>query len=365
MAGFDFSQLPEELNHLIMNRLSFIGDFVRFGATCKSWESVVVASRRKHKPIFPPALMLVNDDADAQDRRIFSCLSTKREITLNLPDICGRRCWGTPYGWLITFGLDLNLHLLNPFTGVRLSLPDNSTFPGVAQARIKLDPQTERLLCVQKLSLSSNPYLDQNKPCIVIAITDRKLSFAKPGAKAWTYIETPTTITIQDAIYFNGLIHAVTESGMLIVCDVNSPHMKGVQIETTPFPYQSKSFDKFYLLDMRGELHVVVRFLNNSRTTENFLVHKFHYESREWIVVTNLEDHALFVGNNTSFSISTKDYPDFKCNAIYFTDDQAQEPWSKCCDMFVYDIKKKTLEPFYTGTNVIAEYSRPIFVIPG
>lgn len=375
MADFDFSRLPEELIYLIMKRLLFIEDFVRFGATCKSFETVVAANRRTSKPIFPPALLLVNDEDDAQDLRTFSCLSTTRQITIKLPDIRGRRCWGTPYGWLITLGLDFNLHLLNPFTGIRLSLPHMSTFPFVDPFFMQTNPKEELQICMRRVALSSNPSQDQNYSCIVVAVTNprRQISFSKPGDKAWTHIESPGRI--EDVIYFNSHIHAISCSRMLIVCDINSSPPKGIQIGTTPFPYEHKSScDKFYLVNVCGELHVVVRFMrfvetpavsDNNYATENFLVHKFDFQKREWITVTNLENHALFVGNNMSFAISTLDYPDFKRNAIYFTDDQIQDLWNTFCDMSVYDFEKKTQESFYKGSNVISEYSRPAFVIPG
>lgn len=254
MADFDFSQLPEELIHLVMQRMSHIGDFVRFSTTCKTWESVVAAQ----KPGFPPSLMLTNDDTDAQNLCTFSCLSTKRETTIRLLEIRDRRCWGTPYGCLITLGLDFHFHLLNPFTGVRLSLPHLYSFPN--QYQKKYDPEYVRQCGPRRLVLSSNPFLNQNQSCIVIAIYSPscEIAFAKPGDGAWTGITTPYQF-YEDAIYFNGHIYAIDGHQNLIVCDISALHPEGTQIQTPP-PYNIKGKERVYLLELYGELHLVVRF---------------------------------------------------------------------------------------------------------
>lgn len=374
----DFSELPEELIDNVMKRLTCIEDFGRSAAVCKSWRSTAATLKTQKQPCFPPSLMLTNDDTDAQNLRTFFCLSRKREFTVKLRDIQGRRCWGSPFGWMVTFGLDKRFHLFNPFSGVRLNLPRQSTFEH--QYKRKMPPEYLRRCCPRKFFLSSNPSLCsttesiQNQSCMVIALCDPhgKLYYAKPGDKAWTAIETPRNWN-EDAIYFDGLVYALDQHGMLIVCDIHADHPKLTRIEASP-PHDPRRRDTFYLVEISGELHLVVRHRellvdgldrrNSHYITKYFHVHKFDFQAKRWIQVHSLGEYALFVGNNASFVILANDYLDLKGNAIYHTDDNRGQFHMDFSDMSIYDLEKKTLEPFYFGTNVLSRFCRPIFIIP-
>lgn len=360
MANFDFSQLPEDLIHLAMKHLTDIEDVVQFGAACRSWQSVVALSPRGQQPCFNPCLMLTNDDADPQNLRYFFSLSTKREFAIKLPAIHGRRCWGSPYGWMVTFGLDLNMHLLNPFSGVQLSLPHPSTFPN--EWIKKMEPELVRQRCPVRFCLSSNPSLT-NQSCMVIAIhaPQGKLSFAKPGDGAWTPIDTPIPFLL-DAIFFNHQVYAVNCAGTLIVCDIHIPTPKGTLFGSLPLPDSVRS-GEHYLFEMSGELHVAVRY-SKAWVTNKFEVYKFDFKTKSWSEVCSLGRNALFLGFNTTFVIPISEYPGFKGNAIFYTDDKHRLVYNSSCEMLVFDFEKKTFEPIYLGANMLSKYSQPIFIVP-
>lgn len=368
----NLSELPEELIDLFLKRLLCVQDLVRSGAVCKSWRSSVLQIRKKQKqPCFAPCLMLTDDETDMQNLRSFSCLSTKQEFTIQLPNIRDRRCWGSPFGWLVTFGLDLSIHLLNPFSGVRLSLPHQSTLEH--QYKRTVEPEFIRQNLARKFVLSSSPSLTLTG--IVIAICDPvgRLYFARPGDETWTSIETPRNWHV-DAIFFKGKIYTVNLIGILTVCDIDidAPHPKGSVIGSSPYPNYTKC--KVYLVEMCEELHLVVRKIKYTEdkfdpscdhyTTKSFCVYRFDFQTKSWIEVASLGDHALFVGSSTSFVISTLDFPEFKRNAIYHSDDHSEDFSKSYCDMSIYDFETKTFEPFYFGTIVLSKFCRPLFIIP-
>lgn len=369
----NFSELLDEHIELFMKRLSCIDDCVRASAACKSWQSGAAATRKN--PRFTPWLMQANDDddkdTDAQNCCKFSCLSRKRDFKSELPDIHNRKCWGTPFGWIVSLDFDLNFDLINPISGVQLALPPLSTFP--IEYPKDMGRGLLQMVCARRFSLSSNPS-NPNESCVVITVYNPgQLCFAKLGDKVWTPIETPR-FCYEDAIFFNGLVYAIdARRGFLTVCDINTPHPKGTLIESSP-PFDRDTYYNFYLIEFSGELHLVVRYLhfvsdkleprNGHYVTSYLSVYKFDFQKTSWTEVVDLGDHALFVGNFSSFAISTNDYPDFRSNAIYHTDDMTENVKTEFCDMGVYDLTKKISEPFYMGTNVPWVVFRPLFIIP-
>ncbi|KAF6146093.1 hypothetical protein GIB67_033452 [Kingdonia uniflora] len=83
------------------------GHLVFVYGVCRAWRSV---TSEKHyytgvSGYKVPWLMMA--EKEASDIRSFYSLSTKKFINISLPEVRGRRCWGSPNGWLITIGIDL------------------------------------------------------------------------------------------------------------------------------------------------------------------------------------------------------------------------------------------------------------------
>ncbi|XP_043716750.1 F-box protein At1g10110-like [Telopea speciosissima] len=121
----NWSKLCNDILGLIVDQFSAIEDVVHFGAVCRPWRSVL-AEKLHFSTIADPWLMLA--EKEDNDNRGFYSLSTQKVYNLNLPEARGRKCWSS-CGWLITLGLDLEIHLLNPFSREQIRLPPQPTLP--------------------------------------------------------------------------------------------------------------------------------------------------------------------------------------------------------------------------------------------
>ncbi|PIA26192.1 hypothetical protein AQUCO_09600032v1 [Aquilegia coerulea] len=372
----NWSELPEEIIDLVAKRLPpYPNEFARFSCVCKSWNSVV--KKQKSNIIrFAPWLMLARSKNDKQFKkgaiRSFYCHSTKRLFNYYLPQAKRTRCWGTPYGWLLTFGLDLKIHLLHPLSRVQISLPSQPTF----EHQHQFDAYCPEHLCQSyftKFALSSDPSIPESGQCpLVMAIYGeiRYLAVASPGDEVWTSVDCSRS-NYQDIIFFNGHFYAISCDGMLRIIEVNTRQPKATDFASPPDNVYICS--RFYLVELSGDLYMVERAFDTTddlptipchNETTYFVVYRFDFRSKAWTEVEDLGDHALFLGNNTSFAISTSDYPEFKENCIYFTDDHSDFYPHGFCDMGIYDIENNTIEPFNFDDHQLSTFSRPVFFMP-
>ncbi|XP_059668962.1 uncharacterized protein LOC132314064 [Cornus florida] len=97
-----------------------------------------------------------------------------------------------------------------------------------------------------------------------------------------------------------------------------------------------------HLVESSGDLLLVIRFFILESVSEEdqfedlydkpmfhrtlrLDVHKLNFDLNKWEPVACLNDRALFVGYNHSFSLSTRDYPELSENSIYFTEYSEEE----------------------------------------
>ncbi|KAF9589058.1 hypothetical protein IFM89_018320 [Coptis chinensis] len=366
----NWSEIPDDIIQLFVKKLSSLEDFISFSLVCNSWRSVATAESQSGLLIFSPWLMLTkrntnSDDGQGGSIRTIVSLSTRKLINIRLLETQGRRCWGSACGWLVTMGLDLNIHLLNPLSRIQISLPSLCAFPPDQQHAF-CKPEKLCQVFVEKFALGAKPPLP-NQTSVVMAIYGGygRLAFATPGDEAWTPVESSTFRTHEDIIFFNGHFYVVTSCGYLRVCEINMTIPRTTDI--APCPSNVKGSYKFYLMEISGILHLIVRNLhvNLHYFSVDFEVYKFDFCEKFWCDVLDLGDHALFVGNNNSFSISTSKYPEFKANCIYFTDDHGGFFHEHFYDMGVYNYNTGNMEePFYSSEDLLSKISRPIFFMP-
>ena len=98
----------------------------------------------------------------------------------------------------------------------------------------------------------------------------------------------------------------------------------------------------------------------------SFSVYKFNFDASSWEEVTDLEDHAVFVGDGNSWCCPTITIPS-RSNSIYFTDDNWD--WQMYpgdayggCDVGVFDMATGVIQPLPFGEDNPSSYSRPIWV---
>ncbi|PIA29893.1 hypothetical protein AQUCO_05800165v1 [Aquilegia coerulea] len=342
----NWSELPEELLLIIAEKLSLYQDFLRFGAVCHPWKSVTLNHKRHIQFLksFPWLLLTAGEE---EDQRYFFIPSENRVCRLNLPEAHGCHCWGSPYGWLVTLGFDQQFHLLNPLTRKRLPLPPLSTF--------------------------KNRNFTASKPGINRMFCD--LAFARPGDTTWTVVEQSFLQT--DIINFNGKIYTVQHGDELMVCDdPNGPHPTLIRFAALPDVVVGT--ERFYLVELGGELHLVVGTSDRTQTkvppnefhhyykTSYFDVFKLDLSTLKWDELETLGDYPLFVGSNTTFALNASDYPDL-CNpgCIYFTDD-CVETYGKLVDddMGIYNLESDTFELLYKGDDILSRFSPPVWITP-
>lgn len=104
---------------------------------------------------------------------------------------------------------------------------------------------------------------------------------------------------------------------------------------------------------------MIMRFVKQSgeedyftERTEMFKVYKLDSINSIWVQVKDIGDDILFVGLNTSFSISSRDFHGYKGSSIYYTDlwltafSIKREKWEKklCSDIGVFNLGDESFE---------------------
>ena len=96
----NWADLPHLILYEIICRLSFFDDIFIFGAVCKSWQSVVNSLEKPPLPPKCPWIMLAEEREQgnkvSQTRSFFN-LSDTKTYDFNLPELVGRKCFGTSF----------------------------------------------------------------------------------------------------------------------------------------------------------------------------------------------------------------------------------------------------------------------------
>ncbi|KAL5730499.1 hypothetical protein ACHQM5_003308 [Ranunculus cassubicifolius] len=381
----DWSLVPSEILELIIERLTCIEDYVRFGGVCQSWRSVVVNRRR---PAFLlealPWLLL----PQKEDKPLARSAPVKKIHRLHLPEVHDCDCWGSPYGWLVVKD-GKEMKCFNPLSKAFVALPLLSSIENY-----------DHSYSVRKVVLSSpssSPVsikVDQFVAMIIFSGA-RDLAFARPGDRVWTTIKTPVDSVSEDILQMNNDLYVVGTDGIVMHSDTANP-IKEAHHFASP-PYLHIDDHRFYLLEFLSELHMVVRFFrfkpicleyyhveharpfedhHDARTT-SFEVFKLDLVTKRWRKIYSLGDYAFFLGNNSSFSVRVSDRPGFKSNCIYFTDDYDHESMtydqgycsdqglkSRGLDMGIFSLRTRNMEPFYTSDEVVSFSSLPVWITP-
>ncbi|KAF8412286.1 hypothetical protein HHK36_000247 [Tetracentron sinense] len=357
----NWSELPNDLLGLIAQRVLIYEDFVAFGGVCESWRSVAVKQNFTPSPQLPWLMLPEQKNCDT---RTFFSLSKGMVHERRLPEVRGKRCWGSQ-GWLITFSIDLNISLLNPFTRLQIQLPPHRTFKYHFDIYEDVEeynytPAEIQELYIYKAIVSSSPSSTTDYVVMVIHGPKIQLAFARPGDEAWTTIEETRPTRYYDVIYYKEKFYAVNSHGVVVVCDVQGPNPTELRIIA-----KMPDFDtKIYLVESAGALLVVSRYVDINIVngvfiyqTTKFRVFKpdLSKSNGEWLQLKNLGDRALFLGQSTSMSIVASDFPKCKANCIYFTDDNEEpylcNPEGGGKDMGIFDLEDGSFKSHYTGED--------------
>lgn len=358
----DWSELHKDLLELILQRLRRAGDIIRFGAVCKPWRSVVVEARNQViKPLSPLLLLPCNDNSRGYELFDFS---KNKAYKIQVPEVDGTWFVNSSNEWLVTIKCTppYEIHLLNPFTRVQIQLPPATAFQDPPPA-ITATP-IEAFL--HKVVASSTP-LDPN--CIVMAIYSnwKKLAFCKLGDTEWKTLESEVNC-YKDIIYRKDNFYALGKLENIVLCDMG-PDPKIIEVVPPVIPCWY--YERKYLVESSsGDLLKILRSLDWEDTPEDessryktimFQVSKLDFSKGKWEVINSLGENSLFVGYNVSMLISVEEFPEFREDCIYFTDDYQEGYFENICgchDMGVFSLKTRQFEPMFPFSQI---WSSPLF----
>lgn len=344
-----WSELPVDLIQIIEDCLLLYVDKVRIHSICVGWNSHLPKIPKQKEKQFPLLLQALDHNKDAS-HALFNPI--KRELyLLDLPEAQGKLFKGSSHGWVVTIGekhcsKPTEMCLINPLTRAQIKLPSRNKFTDVRKYRADKVDQEYCIFFVEeggeefnfyshdiinfvytdKVVLSSAPSSDN---CLLVAIygPSRRLACCKLKDKRWRPLLRLRGTEIVDIIFHNGKLHALNQSGQVLVFEDNgiSPNSKVTEIA---LPVYVDTYLKYLVASSDGGLIMVARYFHfieiNTREsiprTYRLRAFKLNSINLSWVEVKNIGDDILFVGLNSSFSISSYHFPEYRRNHIYFSD---------------------------------------------
>ncbi|PIA58616.1 hypothetical protein AQUCO_00500510v1 [Aquilegia coerulea] len=357
------SRWSELLPDLLLLIASYINcaDYVRVRAVCLSWKSAL-----PRKPQFPWLLLpMFNNNTISESHCGFFDLLDEKVYKLELPEIVrmGKRCWGSPHGWLIIMHEKGTLFsLLNPLTRVRIRLP-LLVFPSYLLEKGHIIRSIDNIFDfdIVKAVLFANP--SEITDFIVMVIMKEGpcgLAFFRFGTESWIRIKDTEGIVFHDVVCFNGQFFAVDEHANVYICDLGaSPNI--CRVAGPPETVEDDESEHNYLVESARGFLLVHRYCEHIQDTSLYLsyyftVHKLDLSNLKWCELEDIGDQVLFLGTNGSFSLSARDHPGCEENSIYYTDDKrcknrspGESKSRNCCiigaDLGVFHLAGGNVEP--------------------
>ena len=324
--------------------------------------------------------------------------------------------------------LNDSVFLFNPITQRRIELPSIRTLP-IHDIIFCTLPLHDTSFCktIGAIVASSSPEAVAEDCGFMVSyysmeVGGYKLAFCCPsrGEKSWTCLQSPL-VDYNCIVYSrrHRMFVAVNTDLEMECWDLSNPlspkrtRIKNLKVDVEEYPcYDSLrteaeeeefleklvSHDRLFLVpyadhdssssSSSGQFFWVTKYTASSANQEagsfvddpdwtlpyktwTFDVHKFDLTDKVLRYMGNsLEDHAIFIGMNDSFSLSAKDFPEVRPNSIYFTDDYYLSPENKSWgghDVGIYHYKDKTFEDCYFPCdykNIRRIEPYPIWFIP-
>ncbi|KAJ3688048.1 hypothetical protein LUZ61_017212 [Rhynchospora tenuis] len=376
-----WSELPNDILELVIGTTDSPKGYLHFIGVCKTWRNFAHKIKSCDLPLLNPLpkkypLPMLLQPHGQKSEVYFYSIITGKVHKLYAPEMSNKWIPGSWRGWLAI--VDTNngnlMHLLNPITNSRLTLP----------------PLPEPIIGfsnVEKIVVVSPSKIDAQSNCIssVALITGSgTLHFCRIGDDRWKKIY-PSITPVADAIEFNGLLHAVDFCGTIFAIET-SPNTKVTPVAV----HVGRSLPgKHYLVESSGDLLLVSRFreevengqyvrmrtvgfkvyrLVESQTSYNMYTycaeeHEWQHPKvlvrKIWKEIESLHDQMLFVGRNCTLCLESKLYLGCPENCIYFADDSqsidACRAAGRMCtgphDNGVYHMNDKKIEYFMVGIS--------------
>jgi hypothetical protein len=346
VMGRKWRDLPLDLIYDIDAELTYI-EKVRVRATCVWWNSAL-PKMPNHKLPQLPWLLQTNVDKDGSKSHSLFNLRENKNYQLDLPHLEGKLFKGSSYGWLATISVNQDenipsspdICLLNPLTGAQIQLPPRSTFPDVIHYISDRIDEEYRVpfKCPEgfadynsnhvHLSLTFRIVTSSScaENCVVVAIYGEqfRLAWCMPGHKQWTpldlYLNSNLARSrIDDVLFSNNKLYVIDCHGRLFQVENIGPNPKVTEIITRWLPDEQRCYQKTIVECSDGRLMMVV--IRTCDLPGNFEASELDVPNKCWRLVNNIGNDMLFLGYNHSFSLSSDQFPGYRGNRIYFTDD--------------------------------------------
>ncbi|KAF3327379.1 F-box protein SKIP23-like protein [Carex littledalei] len=394
----NWSELPQDPLELITSYLS-LTDVNRFSAVCQPWR--FIAKMKRYAPVPQLPWVILTEDRETQKRKFFN-MSEQRHYYIDLPELRGGYCVGCSFGWLFIVSPNIELYLVNPFTGVRYCLPplpflnegfglDNS----LDGEFVDEEPYDEHsttwyLKLLQKLTISRAVLSHDPNKCedfftMIYVRGSCRMAFCRPKDNIWTIVPHSP---INDVICYKGNFYAVAAYNNLYEVHLGpDPEMRLIdpwvqECITGESRYLVDYFGKHLLLVCRNKVKCrdddtakeqdedgdsdgeFIRYRHGTRTTF-FAVFELDLEKEEWHRWNDLGGNALFVGTNRAIVGCASKFPGCKADCIYFTSDSTDFLASNKYgynDVGVYNLIEDRMEAFYE--DHIPNTSMPTWLLP-
>ncbi|XP_021758222.1 putative F-box protein At5g60060 isoform X1 [Chenopodium quinoa] len=280
-------------------------------------------------------------------------------------------CWGSSHGWILTHGIDDNMYLFNPLTKDRLDLPCRRTIPFLRDNSGEfLGAYFINRAVVLKVS---------GDTLVVVLIYDAYLraAIAKPGDTQWTpiisekraiYRRVMDVLYRRDNLGTDGLVF-VNECGNIALVnldDVQNKKPLALSWYRCYVPYI-----RFVFQNTDSELNFSdhTTYIVNYKTV-GFKVYKFHFDDKSWEELKDLQDVALFVGNNATMSVRATEMG-CQRNCVYFADNyssgsKATKDKLTGHDIGVFQMGENIIRPLKleNNTHLRSSYCCPMWFRP-
>ncbi|KAJ3689771.1 hypothetical protein LUZ61_018935 [Rhynchospora tenuis] len=248
----DWANLPQEIVHLISEKVKSIVDYVRFRAVCSSWRSASLAIPR-HLPPQLPWLLIAHVPQSKEDKgtRLFYDLWESKMHKFRFPEISQMNCYASYRGWVMFESCNgSQVLLLNPLTRTRIQLPSFTT----PVKHIPDDLDDLYWYMPEKVTFSADP-TDPNCRITVFLAGLWGGFYCLVGDPCWTWVTDFPEISapLVDITYYRGRFYLLYKGGMEIV-EANKPEEKIIcEFE----PELGVDFMPKFLLEGNSEVYVV------------------------------------------------------------------------------------------------------------
>ncbi|XP_006646039.2 uncharacterized protein LOC102714797, partial [Oryza brachyantha] len=342
----DWGDLPDTILLGITACLPCRADRVRMACVNRQWRNAVREEPRPppllpQVPPLPPQLpWLIFPNTEAPS--FYSWIGNMCHSLPLPPDVrVARFCGSSDGGWFV-LALDASHRyaLYNLNSGQRVNLP-----PGIGFRSGREFPLVARFAT---LSASPSPRVYM-LAAIVLFKQQLRVAFWFQGSECWFPPRGPRPRQPQDVIYYNGGFYLVTATEGVVVYwpGYGNPHnnqmlMRRVEYDMLQRADYVRDMTLIrgygsvtrYLVESRGQLLMVVRYVYNEAGTEALRVFRFQVMpptatsvgiSRRpratWVDMHYLEGRMLFVGRGCSRSFESDQFRGFEDAVIYFLDE--------------------------------------------